>query len=71
MSPRRARRGVDRRDARVDMLRGLALVSMFVAHCAPDDGPFRLAALTEFATAPLFALLIGISASSRTGATPG
>ena len=44
------------------MLRGLALVSMFVAHCAPDDGPFRLAALTEFATAPLFALLIGISA---------
>ncbi|WP_281711394.1 hypothetical protein [Dermacoccus nishinomiyaensis] len=62
MSPRRARRGVHRRDARVDMLRGLALVSMFVAHCAPDDGPFRLAALTEFATAPLFALLIGISA---------
>lgn len=45
------------------MLRGLALASMFVAHCAPDDGPFRLAALTEFATAPLFALLIGVGAA--------
>lgn len=50
------------RDPRVDGLRGLALLSMFVAHCAPSPGPFRLFDLTEFLTAPLFALLIGIGA---------
>lgn len=51
-----------RREHNVDMLRGLALVSMFVAHCAPGGGRTLLFALSEFATAPLFALLIGVGA---------
>lgn len=50
------------RDTRVDLLRGVALLLMFVAHCAPSPGPLRLFALSEFATAPLFVLLIGVGA---------
>lgn len=59
---RRAPASVRGRDTRVESLRGLVLVAMFVAHCAPSPGPLRLFNLTEFATAPLFALLIGIGA---------
>lgn len=44
------------------MLRGLALVAMFVAFCAPGPGPFRLVELTHYVTAALFALLIGVGA---------
>lgn len=48
------------RDTRVDMLRGIALISMFVAHVAPSQGPAGILEYSEFATAPLFALLIGM-----------
>lgn len=47
------------RDLGVDVARGVALVSMFVAHFAPSDGPGGVLLLSEFLTAPLFALLIG------------
>lgn len=59
---RRAPASASGRDHRVDILRGLALVAMFLAHCAPSPGPLRLVDLTEFVTAPLFALLIGVGA---------
>ena len=52
------------RDDRIDMLRGLALLSMFVAHCAPSPGPLRLLNLSEYTTAPLFALAIGLGAQA-------
>lgn len=44
----------------VDIARGLALVSMYVAHVAPSGGPGKILDLSEFLTAPLFALLIGM-----------
>ncbi|MDO4897771.1 MAG: hypothetical protein Q3965_00545 [Rothia sp. (in: high G+C Gram-positive bacteria)] len=46
----------------VDLARCLALVSMFVAHTAPSAGPAGVLNLSEFLTAPLFALLIGTAA---------
>lgn len=46
----------------VDVARGVALLSMFVAHTAPSPGPFGVLNLSEFATAPLFAFLIGAGA---------
>ena len=46
----------------VDVARGLALISMFVAHVAPSPGPAGVLNLSEFLTAALFALLIGLSA---------
>ncbi len=52
-----------RRDLRVDAVRGVALVSMYVAHCAPTLGPGRVLELTEYATYPLFALLVGVGAT--------
>jgi uncharacterized membrane protein YeiB len=51
-----------RRDLRVDAVRGVALVSMYLAHCAPTAGATKVLTLTEYATYPLFALLVGIGA---------
>lgn len=47
----------------VDVARGLALVSMFVAHAAPSGGPGGVLHLTEFLTAALFAALVGVGAA--------
>lgn len=41
----------------VDWARALAYVLMIIAHTAPSDGPARLFMISEFVTAPLFALL--------------
>ena len=46
----------------VDWARGAAYVLMVVAHVAPGDGPARIMLVSEFLTAPLFALLIGVGA---------
>ena len=51
-----------KRDPGVDVVRGVAVLSMFIAHFAPSDGPFKLLMLSEFLTAPLFALLVGVGA---------
>jgi len=51
------------RDLGVDFARGLALISMFVAHTAPSDGPGNLLELSEYLTVPLFATLIGMGLS--------
>ncbi|MGA8845052.1 MAG: hypothetical protein WB471_00365 [Nocardioides sp.] len=48
-----------RRDLRVDVVRGLALLSMYVAHCAPTGGPAGVLTLSEYLTYPLFAALVG------------
>jgi hypothetical protein len=48
------------RDLRVDAVRGAALVSMYLAHCAPTLGPGRVLELADYATYPLFALLVGV-----------
>jgi uncharacterized membrane protein YeiB len=42
----------------LDAARGLAVVSMLVAHLCPVGGPFTL---SEYLTAPLFALVVGVS----------
>lgn len=47
----------------VDVARGLALVSMFVAHAAPGGGPGGVLHLSEFLTAALFAALVGVGAA--------
>ena len=57
----RATRAV-RRDLRIDAVRGVALVSMYLAHCAPSAGPGHVIILSEYATYPLFALLVGVGA---------
>ena len=46
----------------VDLVRFLALVSMYVAHVAPVPGPARVLELSEYLTMPLFALLVGVGA---------
>ena len=46
----------------VDWARGAAYVLMVIAHVAPSDGPARIMLVSEFLTAPLFALLIGVGA---------
>lgn len=46
----------------VDWARGTAYVLMVIAHVAPGDGPARILLVSEFLTAPLFALLIGVGA---------
>ena len=46
----------------VDWARGAAYVLMVIAHVAPSDGPARILLVSEFLTAPLFALLIGVGA---------
>ena len=42
----------------LDAARGLAVVSMLVAHLCPVGGPFTL---SEYLTAPLFAVVVGVS----------
>lgn len=54
----------------VDLARGVAVISMFVAHTAPTAGPGGVLLLSEFLTFPLFALLVGAGAelaARRTG----
>ncbi|MGP5415099.1 hypothetical protein [Brachybacterium paraconglomeratum] len=46
----------------MDWARGAAYVLMVIAHVAPGDGPARILLVSEFLTAPLFALLIGVGA---------
>lgn len=41
-----------------DLARGVAVVSMLVAHTAPVGGILNL---SEFLTAPLFAMIVGVS----------
>ncbi|MDQ1103964.1 putative membrane protein [Nocardioides zeae] len=55
------------RDLGIDAARGLALVSMFVAHFAPGGGPGGVLDLSEYLTAPLFAFLIGWGAQLGRG----
>ena len=45
----------------VDVARGLALISMMIAHTAPTGGPGGVLNLTEHLTAALFAALVGVS----------
>ena len=52
-----------RRDLRIDAVRGVALVLMYLAHCAPSPGPAKVLNLSEYATYPLFALLVGVGAA--------
>ena len=42
----------------VDVVRFLALVSMYVAHVTPVQGPAHVFELSEYLTMPLFALLV-------------
>ncbi len=44
----------------VDLVRFLALASMYVAHVAPVPGPAHVLELSEYLTMPLFALLVGV-----------
>lgn len=46
------------REVWLDLARGIAVLSMFVAHVAPGGGVILL---TEFFTAPLFALMVVVS----------
>ena len=39
---------------------------MYLAHCAPTAGPAKVITLTEYATYPLFALLVGVGAELGT-----
>jgi fucose 4-O-acetylase-like acetyltransferase len=50
------------RDLGLDAVRGIALLSMFVAHFAPVEGPGKVLTLSEHLTAFLFALLVGAGA---------
>lgn len=62
-----------RREWGVDLARGVAVVSMFVAHTAPGNGPGDVLMLSEFLTFPLFALLVGAGAelgARRLGVLP-
>lgn len=57
----------------IDAARGLAVVTMFVAHVAPieRDSPLvvRVLVVADAMTAPLFALLVGVSMALMTGGT--
>ncbi|MCF6377058.1 hypothetical protein L2K70_05545 [Nocardioides KLBMP 9356] len=46
----------------VDLVRFVALVSMYVAHVTPIQGPAHVFELSEYLTMPLFALLVGVGA---------
>lgn len=59
------------RDGRLDVVRAVALLSMFVAHFAPSDGPGGLLGLSEYLTAPLFAALVGWSGELERVRRPG
>ena len=48
------------RDLGVDAVRGLALLSMYVAHTAPWDAPPLVRELSNLLTAALFATLVGV-----------
>lgn len=61
LSPRRER-SRHGRDLGLDAARGIALLSMFVAHFAPSAGPLGVLNLSEHLTAFLFVLLIGCGA---------
>ncbi len=50
------------RDLGLDAVRGVAILSMFVAHFAPVAGPGEVLTLSEYLTAFLFVLLIGMGA---------
>lgn len=52
-----------RRVVGIDVARGVALISMFVAHTAPTAGPGGVLMLSEYLTFPLFALLVGAGAA--------
>lgn len=59
------------RELGVDLARGLALVSMFVAHAAPSPDSFSVLAVADHLTFPLFALLVGVGAElGARGRTP-
>ena len=53
---------VSQRRTDVDLVRFLALASMYVAHVAPVPGPAHVLELSEYLTMPLFALLVGVGA---------
>ncbi|MDR7253471.1 hypothetical protein J2X46_002461 [Nocardioides sp. BE266] len=55
----------------VDVVRFLALVSMYVAHVAPVPGPAHVLELSEYLTMPLFAVLIGVGAQLGARGAPG
>ena len=55
------------RDVGVDALRGVALVSMFVAHTAPVTRFSAFDDLSEYLTYPLFADLVGMGAALGRG----
>jgi uncharacterized membrane protein len=49
-------------DVGVDAVRGLAILSMYVAHTAPWDAPQLVHELSNLLTAALFATLVGVGA---------
>ena len=51
----------------LDLARGVAVLSMLVAHLSPVGGP---ADVTEYLCAPLFAVVIGVSMGLRTSREP-
>ena len=57
------------RDLGLDAVRGLAIVSMFVAHFVPVRGPAGIFQLSEYLTAFLFVLLIGVGAELGRGSS--
>ncbi|WP_156954004.1 hypothetical protein [Brachybacterium phenoliresistens] len=66
-----ARAAAPARRIGVDLARTAALVLMVIAHVAPGDGPGRILLVSEFLTAPLFALLVGAGAQlGEDGARP-
>lgn len=54
----------------VDVVRCVALISMYVAHAAPTPGPLHVLELSEYLTMPLFALLVGAGAELGATAPP-
>ena len=52
----------------LDAARGLAVVSMLIAHLSPVGGP---ANITEYLTAPLFAVIIGVAMGLSLERRPG
>lgn len=54
----------------VDVVRCVALLSMYVAHAAPTRGPLHVFELSEYLTMPLFALLVGAGAQLGAAAPP-
>ncbi|MGY5765706.1 hypothetical protein ACXET9_10945 [Brachybacterium sp. DNPG3] len=57
-----AARAIGSRVLFVDWVRTAAYLLMVTAHVAPSDGPLRILLVSEFLTAPLFALLVGAGA---------